>query len=331
MYKPLVSIIIPVFNGEGSVATAIESAVNQSYSNIEVIIVDDGSTDNSSLIIDEYAKKDKRIHCFKQLNRGQSSARNTGLSNSKGDFIQFLDCDDFLDVDAIDILIQEIKNYDSISFCLYGFNVYRKGILLRTPNPGVTIFRFGDKYEKFINIEKLINSPCNKLYSKKYISNKFDEKLKYGEDEKFNYDNLTNDVFIVTTDKCLYNVCLNVEGSVNKRYKLGRLLDILIIGMCKENKMLQMFIGDYDINKHYVGVLSNLEIGLEYCAVSLNYNDFKKEIINLRNEDYFWRICSNLKNTKIFMKISYFFLNNKLNYIEYFYLKFLFKKRKNKE
>ena len=89
-----VSIVTPVYNAEAFLRKTIESVIKQTYSNFELLLVDDGSTDESGLIVDEYSKKDKRIVAIHQNNSGVSSARNTALKNATGEWVCFLDSDD---------------------------------------------------------------------------------------------------------------------------------------------------------------------------------------------------------------------------------------------
>lgn len=95
MNKPLVSIVIPVYNVESYLSQCLDSVLKQSYSNFEIILVDDGSTDGSSLICDEYSKRDRRVKAFHQKNQGASVARNFALSIISGAFVIFLDADDY--------------------------------------------------------------------------------------------------------------------------------------------------------------------------------------------------------------------------------------------
>lgn len=110
-----VSVIVPVYNAENYIARCIESVRSQTHTNWELILVNDGSVDDSPKIIDEFGKKDKRIRIFNQTNRGAAAARNVGLDNATGDFIFFLDADDYLPTDALEYLITEqIKNDSDI-------------------------------------------------------------------------------------------------------------------------------------------------------------------------------------------------------------------------
>lgn len=109
-----VSVIIPVYNVEKYISKTIESVCNQTYENIEIILVDDGSTDNSSKICDELAKKDNRISVIHQDNQGLSAARNVGTAIATGDFIFYLDGDDYLEQDALEILMNLSTDCDLI-------------------------------------------------------------------------------------------------------------------------------------------------------------------------------------------------------------------------
>lgn len=116
--NPLVSVIIPVYNVEKYLDKCIKSVVGQKYSNLEIILVDDGSTDKSSVICDDWAKKDSRIIVFHQINKGVSIARNVALSHMKGDFFTCVDPDDFLDEKYVFELVHMQKEFSvDIVFC----------------------------------------------------------------------------------------------------------------------------------------------------------------------------------------------------------------------
>ena len=113
-----VSIIIPVYNIEEYLPRCLESVLGQSYENLEVILVDDGSTDQSGKICDYYASQDKRIQVIHKKNEGVSIARNTGLDIATGEFIGFVDGDDLVEKDMIKILVQNSLKYEAdISIC----------------------------------------------------------------------------------------------------------------------------------------------------------------------------------------------------------------------
>ena len=116
----LVSIIVPVYNAKKYLSNTLESILKQSYKNLEIILVNDGSTDNSKEICEHYAKIDSRIILLNKINGGVSSARNYGLEVAKGDYVSFIDSDDYLTVDMIETLVKDVQNTDvEIAVCGY--------------------------------------------------------------------------------------------------------------------------------------------------------------------------------------------------------------------
>lgn len=123
--EKLISIIVPVYNVQEYITKCIESLINQTYKNIEIILVDDGSTDNSGNICDEYKKKDKRVIVVHKLNGGVGSARNKGLDSVRGEYIAFVDPDDYVDEKMIERMYTNInkENADiSIISCCYVYD-----------------------------------------------------------------------------------------------------------------------------------------------------------------------------------------------------------------
>ena len=123
MNKYKISIIVPVYNVEKYIRQCLDSIINQTYKNIEILLIDDGSVDNSGKICDEYAKNDKRIKVFHQKNSGVSRARNKGLDNITGDYVMFVDSDDWLELNACEILIKILKKHH-VQFLI--FNLYKE-------------------------------------------------------------------------------------------------------------------------------------------------------------------------------------------------------------
>ena len=117
----LISVVIPVYNVEKYLPQCLESVIKQSYKNLEILVVDDGSADDSGSICDTYAKKDERITVFHTENNGLSAARNYALDRATGDYIAFLDSDDWLEPDAYSVLLKEVMNTgaDIVHFRFY--------------------------------------------------------------------------------------------------------------------------------------------------------------------------------------------------------------------
>ena len=112
----MISVIIPVYNVEPYLRKCLDSIVNQTYRDLEILVVDDGSTDGSGAICDSYAEKDERVVVFHTENRGLSAARNLGLDNAKGEWINFLDSDDWMDSECFEfaISVAEDKKADLV-------------------------------------------------------------------------------------------------------------------------------------------------------------------------------------------------------------------------
>lgn len=164
--KDLISIIVPVYNVEEYLEKCIDSILNQTYKNLEIILIDDGSSDNSANICDQYEKKDSRVKVIHKKNSGMSDARNTGMKIANGEYIGFVDSDDYIKQDMIENLYNLLKkNKADISICAYE-------LLDKNKKPSA---KLNGKIYSFNNIDaiqellksKLITSHCwNKLYKK---------------------------------------------------------------------------------------------------------------------------------------------------------------------
>ena len=115
----LISVVVPVYNVEDVLHFCIDSILNQTYSDFELLLVDDGSTDKSGDICDQYARKDTRIRVFHKENGGVSSARNLGIDNANGEYICFIDSDDYVNSEFLDSLISHcLQNKQSVKFSI---------------------------------------------------------------------------------------------------------------------------------------------------------------------------------------------------------------------
>lgn len=137
--KPLISVIIPVYNRESKIHIALDSLINQTFQDFEVVIVDDGSVDRTAQVIEKYTNTDSRFKYIYQKNAGVSSARNKGIEKAKGIYISFLDSDDYYESTFFEKMYSKIKEKKAdVCYCSY-FNVTPKG-----KSPCKTIFKEGD-------------------------------------------------------------------------------------------------------------------------------------------------------------------------------------------
>ena len=125
----LISIIVPIYNVEKYLKKCIDSIINQTYKNLEIILVDDGSPDNCGKICDEYAKKDNRIKVIHKENGGVSSARNVGVENATGEYIGFVDSDDYIEKDMYEVLINNLKKENADISIISNYEVYKNKII----------------------------------------------------------------------------------------------------------------------------------------------------------------------------------------------------------
>lgn len=190
---PLISVIIPVYNAEKYLEECIKSLLGQSLYNCEFIFVNDGSNDNSVDIIRSYIKKDKRITLINQKNQGVSEARNTGILNAKGEYIGFVDSDDYVDSDMYKVLYKEIKN-EKCEVLISNFeeelngNKYVRRYSLKE-NQVLDKTYIQNNIVSFFIKDDSLNTVCNKLYKKSIIDEyniRFPKGIPLGEDGIFN-------------------------------------------------------------------------------------------------------------------------------------------------
>lgn len=179
---PIISIIVPVYNAEKTLHKCVDSIIYQSYKDWELLLIDDGSSDNSAIICDKYAQLDERIKVFHKLNGGVSSARNIGLNNAKGEWITFVDSDDLLMEDALN-LNWHLFNEDFILFPFYIYNGNTTLNLLSFDSFG----KYNIKYFLKDNLDHLIfRNPWSKIFRRDLIGDlRFNENMICGEDTLF--------------------------------------------------------------------------------------------------------------------------------------------------
>lgn len=168
--EDLISIIIPAYNVEKYISKCLESIINQTYSNIEIILVDDGSTDTTTKICDEYAKKDKRIIVIHKKNGGQSEARNYALKKAKGKYITFLDSDDYVSNDYIEYMYTILKKYNAdLSICSVQIvNFENKKYDLKEQK--VSVYSTEKAFENLLYSEGIEVAVYAKLYPREYFN-----------------------------------------------------------------------------------------------------------------------------------------------------------------
>lgn len=194
-----VSIVVPIYNAEPYIERSIESIINQTYKNIEIILVDDGSEDGSGKICDKYAKKDKRIKVIHKENGGVSSARNTGIREAGSNYIVFVDSDDYVDENYIDLLLSEIVSQDAdIAMMTHYIEYPNKKPTIRYEKEYI-VLNSHDAIDRMLYDEGIDISPWGKIYKKELFS-----KIKYPEGKIFE-DTATTPLLLMEADKIVIN------------------------------------------------------------------------------------------------------------------------------
>lgn len=216
--KDLVSIIIPVFNVEKYLCKCINSVINQTYKNIEIILIDDSSTDKSGNICDYYSNIDNRIKVIHKENEGVSVARNTGLDLANGEYIAFVDSDDYIEKNMIEIMVKNIKKIDGdMSICGYDIFYENQKNNKKSDVNGKDICMNNDEVLEEIFLSNKINGFLwNKLFSKRIFNKiRLPKEMDICEDLYTVCKILTKDMKIYYTNKSLYNY-RNTSSSLTK-------------------------------------------------------------------------------------------------------------------
>ena len=324
MKSDLISIIVPVYNSELYINRCLDSLLKQTYKNIEIIIVDDGSKDNSLQLIKGYANKDSRIKVYTQSNQGPSVARNTGLDNSTGKYIMFVDADDFIDKNMVTNMVEGIKDDKNTLVLCDNSEIWANEIEERK------LFDTDKNYIKKVDVIKAIASGkaglvCGKLFNKNIIKEhniKFDKEIKMCEDQIFflNISRYCDDFIYIP--KSLYFYDRRNENSITIKYK-EKVIDnqIYVINIIKEILKTSDIESDdikYIINNRYIDAIdycvSNEVLDTKIYNIRdkiSNVNDIVKKtniknaiekISNLnRRENIIIKLCENESYIKMFI------------------------------
>lgn len=275
MKLTLLSVIVPVYNVERYIKQSIDSVLAQNFDDFELILVDDGSTDNSGDICDFYAKKDMRIKVIHQKNSGVSNARNKGLEVAKGKWITFIDSDDWIDPDYFkDFDFDNNENYDLLVQGLkYIEDVTRKEKKRITfPNDKISVPDINQKFKNY-NFLSFGVTVC-KCYLRDVIDQfniRFDELIDYHEDHLFFFNYLLKIKTIRTIDSCSYNYRSGHNPtSLSKKYHHWR--KHYIAGE-KLMESLYKIRSKYSINDKYFRKISTFCLSSKLNAVYNLYNE----------------------------------------------------------
>lgn len=308
-----VSIIVPIYKVEKYLSKCIDSIITQSYSNLEIILINDGSPDNCGNICDDYSRKDNRIQVIHKKNGGLSDARNEGLKIASGEYISFIDSDDYIDKDFYKILVDLIKsNNADVAQCAYKKTTendnldYKINTLEEKKNDNISLHNL-DILNSLYGTEKytVIWNVWNKLYKRELLRNIYFPKGKLHEDVFTTYKILYRAKTLVSTNKQLYfytQRATSIMGRFNVKH-----LDVL------EAYVEQVYFYDKKGLKELKRKAANiLEITIKASIVRVlnsNINDKEQILDNLinfykENTKLFDRNNRNLKQNIVYVLIK---------------------------
>lgn len=262
----LFSIIIPVYNVEQYLRDCLDSVVAQTYPDYEVICVNDGSTDGSLVLLEKYRQRYPHITIISQQNKGLSAARNAGIQAAKGDYLFFLDSDDWIEPESLEILAEKQEGEDLLWF--NGRRVFEDGAT-EEPDSGIeeTLLTGWECYNKYALVSRKFHFVCSvlRLYRREYLlqNNLFFEEGIYHEDNFFTPLACYYAQTVKVIPDCLYIYRIR-EGSITQTPKLKRLYDMLAVA----NKLSAFFIPIKGIDKRQL----YREISGEYFGAYMSEN-----------------------------------------------------------
>lgn len=219
-----VTVIIPAYNAQDNIEKSITSVCNQTIKNIEIIVVNDGSEDATKHVVELMAEKDHRIKLINQINSGVSEARNTGLKAATGEYIAFLDADDYVDVNMYEIMLQyAYKTGADLVECGY-YSVTQQGEVTYNMK-----FKYEESSNIHLNVSNYLQNknsrafPWNKLYLRSAIQKINFPKFKFSEDYLFNLYVLDNIKLKITIPNQLYYYVAHNDSAVNKPFSVNKI------------------------------------------------------------------------------------------------------------
>lgn len=328
MKSNLISVLMPVYNGEKYLEETVSSILNQSYKEFELIIINDGSSDNTKIICDNLVKNYSRIKVIHKDNTGVSNTRNIALDNAKGEYITFVDSDDLIHKDYLKKLInEEFKNNSDLIVC--GFverkisnrNEIKDSNKIYKPYDFVEINKMQDSILDFVN-SGLLNPLWNKLYKKHIIIEnniRFKEDVKTGEDFIFNLQYISFIKNISFIDEALYYYIRRNNNSITYQY-----IDDMYYKGIEIHELLEKFLNKMNFynnkNKyilygnHIMGVFSAF-LNLYHNDCKMSYKEKKAYVNKIINRDYVRECADNRKSDKGLIGITSLLIRVKSSFL----------------
>ena len=292
-----ISIIVPVYNTEKYLDRCISSIIRQTFRDIEILLINDGSNDNSLEILQRYSNADDRIAIVNQVNKGLSSARNTGIKVSKGTYIMHVDSDDWIEPDMCEILYKEAKIFsaDIVTSNVY-FDYFNKTIIKKEPYKKINNFR---EYLLAFTIKRGLNSIWNKLIKRDlYTLNNIEhyEDISLGEDSSTLLRLIPFANIIISVDKAFYHYDIKSSSMTgNKEKKIMEYIQALskVENFYKKHNISTDLFTLLRLKIAYINLYGNIHSNLNEYKQMKKY--FFADIKSIISNKHFNKLCIKYK------------------------------------
>ena len=275
----LITVIVPIYNAEKSIAQCIESILSQEYKKLEILLINDGSTDNSLLICKEFAKRDSRIRIIDKANSGVSATRNLGIKNARGEYIAFVDADDTIDQTMYSKMHEKATSTSAdLVFCYY----YEKtGLTYRKKKEEMLkrVVQEKDLTPLFLMKDNVMGSVWRVLIKSELCRKvSFNESIKLEEDKLFMLEVITQAKKIALTEDCLYYYSIN--GELSKYYSESIVSERKTLYKCEEKYFERLPIDVAKAEKYRIYLKT---------ALNLLYNSktYRKDMRRINKDPFF--------------------------------------------
>ena len=279
----LVSIIVPIYKTEKYLNKCIDSIVNQTYKDLEIILVDDGSPDRCPQMCDAWEKKDNRVRVIHQHNVGVSAARNSGIQAAQGDFITFVDSDDWIELDTIEKMIFSINTY-SADIVSCGFIYEHADSDHSVFIPEKNIYEGKDVAQNLL-LNRIRPEVCSKLYLTSVLKDiKFDEDIKYAEDLLFNFYVMINTKKLVNLNYAPYHYmqesgCSSTSDYItNNRAQSWKVFRFIMCKCMNDNEIKRAAV--YRFTVYTFGVLNRVMSVKEFSKIY--FDEISNELLKYK-------------------------------------------------
>ena len=283
MNNPLISIVIPIYNSENQLEQCIDSLLNQTYQNLEIILVDDGSKDSSWDKWERYAQKDSRIKAVHKENGGVSSARNLGIQYATGEYLGFLDSDDYVSPDLYADLVDILNSNPGLDGIRYQFrNVYGSELRESSSSKNLGAIPLDSKLKamQLILVDKEFPSVAIFLFKRQKIRHTFNEDVKTAEDYLFMMHYIMHAEKVFITNKVYYYYVYNQNSITRASITPERALSYL------KSQLFVCRVADKYISKYSLSELHNAQIEDITSVISNNVNSLFPDITYSQYKKY---------------------------------------------